>query len=676
MKKMTWMKKEVQMPRIKASSKDTGDMVFASSEPLEILAASQDGGAKKFKILAYTGGKMDVGWGDPIVVDLSGMEVSAKPRPILKDHNTSLVVGHSTDVKVKNTIIVEGLFSGSGPSKDEVLQSAMQGFPWQASIGAKATKTDFLDEGSKCVVNGQEIEGPCFIVRASILKEVSFVALGADDNTSAIAAKHPEGVAQMDKFTEWLIKAGFIKAESDLSTLTAALKDSLKLQFEASLKKPETPVVTTPVAPTVVSASDFSKEIMAEFGTSHPDIAAEAIEKGWDMKATRLAVVRANQPKAPAVIVPKDNGDKFEKHMEIAAGISAGMQKQIEKSEKPEDIEAASKRFKNISLQEMLIEAAVRNGYAGRRSVKGNFEELFRAAFSDLTLPKIFGNVANKRLIASFMEVDQTWRQIAVINSVPDFRPTSSLRMSADFKFERLSDAGELKHAKSPTETEFSNQANTFGKMYAITRKDIINDDLNVLSTIPAHIGRGAGLKLNEDFWTLFLNNSGKFTSGNKNYISGGTSVLGIDSLTSAEQLFLDMVDDKGYPLNQQSNILLVPTALKTKALQLMNSTEIRDTTASTKYGVANPHAGKWTVATCPYMSNANFTGYSSTAWYLLGTNGMLPLIEAVFLNGQQTPTIEQAEADFSTLGIQMRGFFDFGFAWQDVRGGVKSAGA
>jgi phage major head subunit gpT-like protein len=669
-----------KMPMIKASapSKESGEMVFTSSAPLEVLAASQEGGAKKFKILAYTGGKMDVGWGDPIVVDLSGMEVSAKPRPILKDHNTSLVVGHSTSIKVKNEIEVEGLFSGSGPAKDEVLASAVQGFPWQASIGAKAIRVEELDSGAKAKVNGQEIEGPCFIVRASILKEVSFVALGADDNTSAIAANqhanHQKGVATMDKFTEWLIKAGFIKAESDLSSLTAALKDSLKVQFEASEKAK---TVTAPAPTTQVTAADFSKDIMAEFGVSHPDIAAEAIEKGWDMKATRLAVVRANQPKAPNVITAKENdSDKFAKHLEIAAGISAGMQKQIEKSETPEDIEAATKRFKNISLQEMIIEGAVRNGYAGRRSMRGNFEEIFRAAFSDLSLPKIFGNVANKKLLSSFMEVEQVWRQIVVINSVPDFRPTSSLRMTADFKFERVTDAGELKHAKSPTETEYTNQANTFGKMYAITRKDIINDDLNVLSSIPAHIGRGAGLKLNEDFWTLFLNNSSKFTSGNKNYQSGAGTVLGIDGLTTAEQLFLDMVDDGGYPLGQQSNILLVPTALKSKANQLMNSTEIRDTTASTKFGTANPHAGKWTVVTSPYMSNSKFTGYSSTAWYLLGTNSMLPLIEAVFLNGQETPTIESAEADFSTLGIQMRGYFDFGFAWQDVRGAVKSAGA
>jgi phage major head subunit gpT-like protein len=136
------------------------------------------------------------------------------------------------------------------------------------------------------------------------------------------------------------------------------------------------------------------------------------------------------------------------------------------------------------------------------------------------------------------------------------------------------------------------------------------------------------------------------------------------------------MVDDGGMPLSIQSNLLLVPTALKTKAQQLMNSTEIRDTTASTKFGTANPHAGKWSIACSAYMSNSKFTGYSSTAWYLIGNNSMIPLIDVAFLNGVETPVIESAEADFSTLGVQMRGYFDYGMAWQDVRGAIKSKGA
>ena len=75
----------------------------------------------------------------------------------------------------------------------------------------------------------------------------------------------------------------------------------------------------------------------------------------------------------------------------------------------------------------------------------------------------------------------------------------------------------------------------------------------------------------------------------------------------------------------------------------------------------------RWAV-TCP-------TGYSDKAWYLLADASDLPVIEVAFLNGQESPTIETAEADFNVLGIQMRGFHDFGVSLQEPRGGVKSKG-
>ena len=108
---------------------------------------------------------------------------------------------------------------------------------------------------------------------------------------------------------------------------------------------------------------------------------------------------------------------------------------------------------------------------------------------------------------------------------------------------------------------------------------------------------------------------------------------------------------------------------------QLWRSLEIRDTTASTKYPVANPHQGKFRVAVSRYLGNAIYAGNSTTAWYLLAEPADLPVIEVAFLNGQEAPTIETAEADFSVLGVQMRGYHDFGVALQDARGGVKSKG-
>ena len=74
-------------------------------------------------------------------------------------------------------------------------------------------------------------------------------------------------------------------------------------------------------------------------------------------------------------------------------------------------------------------------------------------------------------------------------------------------------------------------------------------------------------------------------------------------------------------------------------------------------------------------LHNAAYTGNSSKAWYLLADPNDLPVIEVAFLNGQESPTIETADADFNVLGVQMRGYHDFGVALQDPRGGVKAKG-
>jgi len=111
---------------------------------------------------------------------------------------------------------------------------------------------------------------------------------------------------------------------------------------------------------------------------------------------------------------------------------------------------------------------------------------------------------------------------------------------------------------------------------------------------------------------------------------------------------------------------------------QLYKSVELRpptDTTANTKFPVANPHQGKFRIEVSRYLANALYTGNSAKAWYLLADPSDLPVIEMAFLNGQEAPTVETSDADFNMLGIRMRGYHDFGVNLQDPRGGVKSKG-
>ncbi len=178
----------------------------------------------------------------------------------------------------------------------------------------------------------------------------------------------------------------------------------------------------------------------------------------------------------------------------------------------------------------------------------------------------------------------------------------------------------------------------------------------------------------NEVFWSTFLDNANFFTLANGNLEVGADTNLTVDGLTTAETKFLERIDADGKPIGIDPKILLVPVALGVPATQLMTSLEIRDN-LSGPYPTTNPHTGKFRVVRSAYLSSPSFAGSSRDAWYLLADPNDLPLIEVAFLNGQEQPTIEHADADFSVLGVQMRGFHDFGVSLQDHRGGVKMAG-
>jgi hypothetical protein len=147
--------------------------------------------------------------------------------------------------------------------------------------------------------------------------------------------------------------------------------------------------------------------------------------------------------------------------------------------------------------------------------------------------------------------------------------------------------------------------------------------------------------------------------------------------LTQIETLFMNQTDPDGYPVAITPKILLVPNALGVTAANLMNSTFIaNDTTANTLTLANNPHQGKFTVVQSSYLSNSLYTGYSTTAFYLLADPQDIPVIEVAFLNGREQPVVESADAEFDTLGVQFRGYFDFGVSQQEYRGGAKLAGA
>lgn len=123
--------------RLRIHCGETGEVRILAAAPVE---EGEKAPLRRFSMTAYTGGAMQLGgWRYPVVVDLAGLSVSKKSRPILKDHQSSQIVGHTDEIAVSESKIeVAGVVSGTGATAHEVISTSENGFPWQASLGASA----------------------------------------------------------------------------------------------------------------------------------------------------------------------------------------------------------------------------------------------------------------------------------------------------------------------------------------------------------------------------------------------------------------------------------------------------------------------------------------------------------------------------------------------------------
>ena len=61
---------------------------------------------RRFRMTAYTGAKLLLAnFPYPVVVDLSGLRIPAKSRPILRDHDSSRIVGHTESIEINGSSI-------------------------------------------------------------------------------------------------------------------------------------------------------------------------------------------------------------------------------------------------------------------------------------------------------------------------------------------------------------------------------------------------------------------------------------------------------------------------------------------------------------------------------------------------------------------------------------------
>jgi hypothetical protein len=665
-----------------------------SCDDFEILQAAEGDAAKLpgFKLTAYTGGKLPVsGWPHPVVVDLSGMKVRAKSIPVLIEHSSPL--GHTNSVEINaGSIKVTGVQSHPGQAAGEVIAAGKNSFPWQVSIGAGVQKASFVDAGETVQVNGRTHTGPLYVARQSVLKEVSFVAMGADSQTSAsVEARHfvTKDRSVNPKFKAWLearslnpetLEAGALTAlEADWKALEAKEGDGDEKEVKASSKKPiveahgddgasaqgDVLASERKVRGDEVRRVDAINRLSAKF----PEINAQAIEEGWTPEKTELAVLKASAPKISHS--KKDDGsDHSDLVIEAAFARTIGLPNR-DTAYDEQVLEAADKRYRGgIALKELVAHFGARNGCEdGCRDEIGIARNL-KAAFSTTEISSILSNVGNKSALSAFNAVEQNWRMICKIGSARDFKTVTKVSLQGDMTFKKIAPSGKIESGDLGNQV-YTNKVDSYGRMMVLTREEMRNDDAGALADVFKKMGRGGALALNTSVWGC-LSSSVTFSSGAvttkgsafKSNLSASTA-LTVAGLSTASGLFDAQVDPDGNPLGSEARFLVTAAVDKATAWQIVNSTLLvsGNTTAA---GQNNPHAGKFEHVYSRYLT-------TSGTWYLLADPNDIAVVEVLFLDGQETPLVQSFETDPSQLGVVYRGVYDFGVSAVEKRGAVKA---
>ena len=616
---------------------------------VSLVAASEDGqpepgnGNKKMSITAYSGGLMRVGWGSPVGIELSGLKWREDNAvPILCQHKTysiDAICGQATKVSHDGkTLTIDADFMPVSQDAKKVHDLAKAGFKFQASVGVSPSDVIFIEANQAYKLNGVEVKGECYIVRAGVLNEVSIVPLGADGSTqTAIAAAantDKEGIMPEDKTKP-------VEAAKPTDTASVEAAQTAERDRVAS----------------VIAACK-----------GHEDIMAKAVKEGWTAEKAELACLKAEKaaaeeakrqkeieaarPGAPAIIDLKASAPRDAKTVTAAACMGAAMSdKVVEASFKGVDLDAAHD-LKVTRLSDVF--AAF--GITYRPGNDAEVSKALKAAFSTADIPNVLSNVAHKFVLAGFGAVGDDWRKISRAVPVTDFKAIKGVRLIMGGVLKPLAKGGELQHVDL-TDDSRTLQAATKGSIVGITREDLINDDLAVLSTIPERFGLMAGRTINKDVF-------GSLSTTGSDYGANGSGALNITNLAAAYAAAMGIKDSQGDPLGPLPDKILCAPGNFLTAVNIYQSELI--TGASSKEGKTNVLRGVLQPITSPYLSG--------TAYRLF--NSSFPLVDVAFLNGVQTPVVETANANFEQLGISMRCYYDFGVAAGELKAAYYSTGA
>jgi hypothetical protein len=408
------------------------------------------------------------------------------------------------------------------------------------------------------------------------------------------------------------------------------------------------PPVATPAA-----AADAAQitELCKRHGV--PDFAPGLITRGIDLRGASSEILdelaRRDHASGGHVNVRPDQSRTHETRQAIENTLVARL------GGKPAGEVLRSSSFTDLAIRSLEV--------AGQRVSDSDHRDrvLQRAMHTTSDFPLLLGNAVGRVLHEAYEQMPSAIKQIARLANLPDFREKSVVRLGGAPSLERVNEAGEFTYG-TVDEASAGWRLATFGRIIALSRQAMVNDDLSGFGQLLIKFGEAASRREAEELVSILLsppNIDGVplFHADRSTLIDDALTAPGLGEAVRALRFQRDL--DGGLVMQEPATIL-VPAALEMTARQLVA------TYNPVESGSVQPY--RLSVAVEPRLDSA-----STTAWYLVAGNQNS--LEYGYLNDAQGIQTVQREG-FEVDGMEIKARLDFGCGWVAPVGWVKSTGA
>lgn len=405
------------------------------------------------------------------------------------------------------------------------------------------------------------------------------------------------------------------------------------------------------------------------------------IQNGTTEEQMRSAVIEhlrtSGSPIYTGATITDSAEDKFRRAAADALLMRSGME-----LERPED---GARQMMGMSLRDLAIDCIGMDGQDTSGLYRKGADEIYsmlqRGFYNpEAAFPAILDQTIEKAYREGYRKVAVTFDRFTKKGSLKDFKTHDNYYVAGPVgEFLEVPENGELKHdvfgdTKLPTR-----KLKTYGRQFTLSRQAFIDDDIGLVTSLPARYAAAARKTINGQVFDVLLQNKviydgmPLFGGKHKNQLKTGTGITQ-EAVQTMIMALANQKDQFDQSIIIRPATILVPSGMQFEMYTLFNSPTI-NTEGNTQ--AVNPlyqYRGSLEVIEDPTI-NAKCGGLGSVMpWFLFGDPGDCDGIEVDYLNGQEIPTIRRSEAP-GQLGFIWDIFLDWGISVMDYRGMVKNPG-